>query len=1068
MSSVSPAETVPAGLNGLTDAEVQERIGRGAVNRSALPVSRTVLQIVRANVLTRFNALLGTLCIMILATGPWQDALFGGVLVVNALIGMIQELRAKRALDRLALVNQPVVRVLRVGKRVELGAADIVNDDLFELASGDQAVVDGVVVVATGLEIDESLLTGESEPVGKDGGQEVLSGSFVIAGSGWCRATRVGAAAYGQHLASEARRFSLAQSELRTGIDRILRYITWAIAPTLVLLFSSQFVIDRTFSGALLYSAGGVVAMVPEGLVLLTSLALAVAAVRLARHRALVQDLPATETLARVDVVCLDKTGTLTEREPRLERIEPLQPGHSDAVRALTAIAGADPGPNATLRAIRRAYSEEEPLALNAYVPFSPVRKWSGADLGAHGNWVLGAPEALFGAIADSASARRRAEAHARDGWRVLLLARTGRPFDSGQLPADLTAVALLLFAEEIRADAAETLRYLGAQGVAIKVFSGDHPATVGRIASELGIAHDDRPVDARELPEDAAQFRALVEARSVFGRLSPRQKQSLVAALQDNGHRVAMVGDGVNDVLALKRADIGIAMAAGAGVARAVSQLVLLDNRFSCLPAVIGEGRRVIGNVERLAALFLTKTVYAMILALVVGIAGVTFPFLPRHLTLVGTLTIGVPAFFLSLEQNTQRAKSGFVERVMRFAVLSGLFVAGATFAVYALTRSEPAVSLAQARTAATVTLFAVATWVVVMVARPLRLGRSAVLAGTVAAFVLVLCVAWLRAFFALEPLPPVAWLYVAAVAAATAVALRWGAAVAERPRAGSARVRPLQLRQLIQWALGENSPKWMLTLAAFLVVGGAWLFFGVLEDIVTHDRLVDLDVFVYHLMQSIRTPGIDRMMIAITELADAQVLLPVILVTLAWLLVRRLWLTAGYWLTAIGIAEALANVLKLTLHRVRPGPLYSGAEQFSFPSGHAMMSAVVYGFLAFLLSRQARPGLRRTVLVFGVALVSLIAFSRIYLGAHWLSDVLGGLSFGVAWVAAFAVAYEYQSHDRIRPQRLAAIVLATVLIAGGVHIATSGDADRQRYAPPPLPASQRQGGDRARMPGL
>ncbi|MCL5965771.1 MAG: HAD-IC family P-type ATPase [Deltaproteobacteria bacterium] len=1039
---------MPTEFPGLTDAEVRARIARGDVNRVAMPTSRTAMEIVRANVLTRFNAILGTLFVVIVTTGPWQDALFGGVFVVNTLIGIVQELRAKWMLDRLALVSQPKTRAVRSGQIADIPAGEIVLDDILELAPGDQVVVDGVMLGALGLEVDESFLTGESAAVPKRPGEEVLSGSFVVAGTGRCRVTRVGASAYGHRLASEAKRFSLAHSDLRAGINRILRYITWAIVPTAALLFAGQFVVQAQVGDALLFSAAGVVAMVPEGLVLLTSLALAVGAVRLARRRTLVQDLPATETLARVDVICLDKTGTLTEREPRVERIE-LLGDHPDAMDALAALAVAESRPNATLRAIGRAHPREQGHAATDSVPFSSARKWSGATLDELGTWVLGAPEVLLAEIPGSDTVRRRAEEHARSGRRVLLLARTGDRLLSDRLPGDLVPAALVLLTEQVRADAAEMLRYFDTQGVTIKVLSGDHPATVSQVATQLGIAHGGDPVDARALPQDAETLAGLVETRSVFGRISPQQKQSLIASLQANGHVVAMVGDGVNDVLALKRADIGIAMGAGAGAARAVSHLVLLDNRFASLPSVIAEGRRVIGNVERLAALFLTKTVYAMLLAVAVGVADVTFPFLPRHLTLVGALTIGIPAFFLSLERNDQRARPGFVGRVLRFAVPSGLFVAGATFAAYALIHTYSGGDLAQARAGATVALFAMASWVLVLVAQPLTPRRWLLLGGTVTAFMTVLGVPPLRAFFALERLPLEAWLAVAAIALAAAGVLHWSASVAARAPAEAMKTRPLRRKEIVAWLVSADSPKWFLMAAAVFVVGGAWLFFGVLEDVISHDPLVDVDVFVYHLLQSLRTPAMDRVMIAATELGDAQVLLPVMLVALAWLLSYRLWLTAGYWLAAIGVAEVLAKVLKLALHRPRPAAFYGGIEQFSFPSGHATMSVVVYGFLAFLLCRNARPGLRKVVISLTATLIGLIALSRLYLGAHWLSDVLGGASFGVAWIAALAIAYEYQSHEQLRPKNFAALMLATLIIAGGAHIALSHDADRLRYAP-------------------
>lgn len=1045
-------------IQGLTEAEIKLRIDRGEVNRFALPTSRSIPEILRANLLTRFNAILVTLAVVILATGPWQDALFGGVLVVNALIGIAQELRAKWALDRLALVSQAKARVLRSGRLAEIPASDIVLDDVVELAQGDQVAIDGVLLDTAGLEADESIVTGESATVAKKPGDEVLSGSFIIAGRGRCRATKVGASAYGHRLAGEARRFRVAHSELRTGIDRILRYVTWAIVPTAALLFASQFATEAPVTEALLASAAGVVAMVPEGLVLLASLALAVGAMRLARHRTLVQDLPAVETLARIDVICLDKTGTLTEREPRFERIEPLI-DDPDVHRVLAGLVAAEPEPNATLRAMGRACTEVQRPVVTDSVPFSSARKWSAATLQGLGTWVLGAPDVLLANVPGSSALQARVSAHAQTGRRVLLLAKANGALGSDQLPADLVPAALALFGEQIRADAAETIRYFDAQGVAVKLLSGDHAATVGQIAAQLGIGRGNAPVDAQALPQEPEALARLAETRAVFGRLSPQQKRSLIASLQASGHVVGMTGDGVNDVLALKQADIGIAMGSGASATRAVAHLVLLDNRFASLPRVIAEGRRVIGNIERLATLFLTKTVYAMALALAVGVAGITFPFLPRHLTLIGALTIGIPAFFLSLEQNSDRARPGFVGRVLRFAIPSGLFVAAATFVSYALIGAYFGASQELARTGAAVTLFAVASWVLVLVARPLEPTRRFLLAGMVATFLVVLGVPQLRAFFALDLLPPFAWAAVVATSALAVGVLQWSAAVAARASEEGPAPRPFSRKDILAWLFSPDSPKWFLLVAAALVVGGTWLFFGVLEDVVSHDPLVEVDAYVYHWLQSLRTPAADRVMVVATELGDVQVLLPVIFVALAWFLIHRLWLTAGYWLVAIGVAEALAGALKVALHRPRPGVFYTGIERFSFPSGHATLSMVAFGFLAYLLCRGARPGLRKAVIIVAAALIVFITLSRLYLGAHWLSDVLGGLAFGVAWVAALAVAHEYQSHQQFRPERLAALVLATVLIAGGAHVATSHEADQSRYQPQSISSNANEG---------
>ncbi len=1042
---------MPDSFDGLSDAEVQARRERGEANRVLEPTSRAGWEIVRANVLTRFNALLGSLFVVILAVGPWQDALFGGVLVINSLIGIIQEMRAKRTLERLALLSQSKARVVRSGRILEIPATEIVLDDILDLAPGNQILVDGVLLSADSLEVDESLLSGEAEPVPKGVDETVLSGSFAIAGNGRYRATRVGSAAYANSLAKEARHFILAHSELRAGINRMLRYVTWAIVPTALLLFGSQVIAQVHLTGALLFSAAGVVAMVPEGLVLLTSAALALGAIRLARRKTLVQDLPATETLARIDVICLDKTGTLTEREPEVEHVE-LLAAHPDALNALAALAATDSHPNATLQAIGHAYPNARGVVSSGPVPFSSARKWSGATLDGLGTWVLGAPEVLLAHIPGSETVRARAENHAQTGRRVLLLASTYGELTPDRLPADLVPVALVLLAERVRADTAETLRYFAGQGITVKVISGDHPGTVSQVAIKVGMENAVDPVDARQLPENPAALSELVETRAVFGRASPQDKRSIIAALQARGHVVAMVGDGVNDILALKQADVGIAMGAGTGAARAVSQLVLLDNRFANLPLVVAEGRRVIGNVERLAVLFLTKTVYAMLLAFAVGIADVTFPFLPRHLTLVGSLTIGIPAFFLSFEHNAERVRPGFVERVLRFAIPAGLFAAVATFAAYALVNDYLAGSISEARTAATVVLFSVAWWVLAMLVRPIGSARLLLIGAMPAAFAMVLAVPPLRAFFALELLPAGTWIVVAGIAIAAGAALHRSSQAAARASPELARGRRFQWRDILVWLVSRESPKWFLVWAALLILGSAWLFFGVLEDLLSHDPLVEADAIVYGLLQNLRTPAVDSLMVAITELGDVQVLLPVILVALGWFTVHRLWHTAAYWLAAIGVAETLIKVLKLTLHRPRPGPLYGGVEQFSFPSGHATLSIVAYGFLAFLLCRGDQHRLRKVFALAAVLLIALIAFSRLYLGAHWLSDVLGGLSFGAAWIAALAVAHVYQTHEELKPRRLAALMLATLAIAGTVHIATDHAADLVRYAHQPL----------------
>lgn len=1032
---------------GLDDAQVQTRRESGRVNRFVEHTSRSAIAIVRANVFTRFNALLGALFALMLVLGPWQDALFGGVLVINALIGVVQEFRAKWALDGLAVLNQTRAQVIRSGHNIGIPGSEIVLDDILVLSSGDQVLVDALVLWAEELQLDESLLSGESEPVAKRAGDEVLSGSFVVTGTAHCRTTRVGAASHVHVLTTQARQFSLAHSELRDGTNRILRYVTWAIVPTAVLLVASQLGLDLPLADALRFSVGGLVAMVPEGLVLLTSAALGLGAIRLARRRTLVQDLPAVEALARIDTLCLDKTGTLTEHDPILVRVEWLA-GEGDGAKALAALAAADPRPNMTLQAIALAYPDAKSPAPEVTVPFSSDRKWAGSHFATLGTWLLGAPEVLLSADEASTAVQAQVQALARSGYRVLLLARTDGTLAAEQRPQAVIPVGLVVLAERVRPDAAETLRYFRDQGISVKVISGDNPATVGQVAGQLGLAVADAPVDARQLPTDPVALAELAVTHSVFGRATPEQKRSLIAALQAKGHVVAMVGDGANDILGLKQADVGIAMGSGTSAARAVSQLVLLDNALANLPSVVAEGRRVIGNVERVASLFLTKTVYATLLAFAVGVADVAFPFLPRHLTLIGALTIGIPGFFLSLERNADRVLPGFVERVLHFSLPAGFIAAVATFTSYALLGSFLDASAAQARTGATVALFAVATLIVAMVARPFTVARAGLIASVCAAFAVTLVLTSLRRFFSLEPLGAAMWVGVVGVVAAAACLIIWSLFKPWRGRPRpSTQTRP-KVRDVLTWFLHRTTPKWFLVSAAVLVLGGSWLFLGIMEDVISGDPLVVADAKVHTAIQSLRTPGGDRFMVALTELGDVQVLLPVILVVLGWFIAHRLWRTAIYWLAAVGVAEALVKVIQLALHRHRPGALYAGAEQFSFPSGHATLSVVVYGFLAFLLAVGAPQRLRAAIGYLAVILIGAVAASRLYLGVHWMSDVLAALSFGTAWIASLAVAYLYQRREPIRTGRFAIAVLTAFALAATVHVATSHAVDLIRYA--------------------
>jgi len=748
---------IDAPARGLTEAQVAERVATGKTNDQPATTPRTTIEIVRSNLLTRFNALLGAMLVVILVVGQFRDALFAVVLVANTLIGITQELRAKRTLDRLSLLTAPRARVVRDGTDHEVAMQDVVVDDLLECAAGDQVIVDGQVLEARSLEVDESLLSGESDPVVKSPGDEMLSGAFIAAGSGRYRAARVGRDTYAQRLTEEARRFTLIRSELRTAIDRILLLVTYAIVPTAALLFVSQFRTHVGVENALTSAVAGTVAMVPEGLVLLTSVAFAVGVIRLARRRVLVRELPAVEALARVDVLCIDKTGTLTEGRLAVEGVDVLDPTEPHQ-QALAALAEADPNPNATLLAVKKAFSPSNDLwrPVRA-VPFSSARKWSGASFEDHGIWVIGAPDVLL--PAKDALLTKATDAAAM-GLRVLLVARSAEALSSEHAPLALHPVALVTIGDLPRESARATLAYFREQGVSVKVISGDHPATVGAIARRLGAPGADDPADGRELPETAPALRDQVERASIFGRVTPRQKREMVRALRSRGHVVAMTGDGVNDVLALKAAALGIAMGSGAPATRSVAQVVLLDSSFDGLPSVVAEGRRVLSNIERTSGLYLTKTVYAMLLSLAVGVAGLAFPFLPRHLTLIGSLTIGIPSFFLALAPSDERAQPGFLARVARFAVPAGALAATATFLAYRVAGEEPGITLSQQRTAATMVLTWIGLLVLSIVAAPLTRPRLALVWSMAALFLIVIAFPSTRTFFALRTPDDLVWL--------------------------------------------------------------------------------------------------------------------------------------------------------------------------------------------------------------------------------------------------------------------------------------------------------------------
>ena len=755
---------------GLSDAEVAERVGDGRVNVAPDPPDRSLGQIVAANVFTLVNAIMLTLFALVVIAGSPQDGLFVGVVVSNSVIGVVQEVRARRELRRLEVVTEPKATVIRNGAQVDIDSETIVLDDVVVLRLGAQVAVDGMVLESTGLRLDESMLTGESLPVEKAYGDEVLSGSFVVAGNGSLVATAVGADSYASTLALEAKRFTAAESTLRQGIDTILRWLTVIIPVASIFLFVNLLDAENRWQDALIGTVAAAVAMVPDGLVLLTSLAFMAGVIALARRNALAKQLSTVEVLARVDVLCLDKTGTITTGDIRFGRLHPVGGvDESDVRTVLVALAAADRSPNATMAAIATEVGTDLTWTVEDVEPFDSERKWSAASFVDRGWFYIGAPDFV---LRTDDVARLLVEDLSTAGKRLLALVASERAHDDGSIPDDARTLAIVELEDEIRPDAPEILAYFAEQDVHLKVISGDNPETVAAIAERAGLPITASPIDARDLPVEIDELAAVLDGHTVFGRVKPQQKQAMVRALQSRRHVVAMTGDGVNDVLALKDADLGISMGSGSEATKAVADLVLTDNAFSSLPVVVDEGRKVINNVERVSNLFVTKAAYAVLLTVAVGLMRQPFPFLPRHLTLIGTFSIGIPGFFLALAPEVDLVRPGFLRRVLWFSVPAGVVAGTATLLAYEAALEISELPLAEARTLATLTLLAIGLVVLAVTSRPVRSWKLALVVGMGLGYAGVMVVPFLRHFFELELFWSSAWWFsAAAVAAAGAV---------------------------------------------------------------------------------------------------------------------------------------------------------------------------------------------------------------------------------------------------------------------------------------------------------
>ena len=768
---MSNAVTTTAGL---TAAQVAQRVSLGQVNKVREQTSRSLAAIVRENVFTLFNAIIVGASVIVLLFGHIQDGIFGGVMVINAVIGIVSELRAKRTLDALAIVDAPRARVVRDSSAQQIPAAEVVLDDVVSLGLGDQVPVDGEALEVNGLEVDESLLTGESRPVKKQAGDRLLAGTSVVAGAGAMRATAVGADVYAQGISAAARQFTRTVSEIQASINRVLQVVSFLLVPVVVLTFWSQNRVAGADGGdwrnALVLSVASIIGMIPQGLVLLTSMNFALGSATLARRGVLVQELPAVEVLARVDALCVDKTGTLTTGGIRVRSVEVLA-GDRDQVLGALAAASAD-RTNATATAIA-AHLEEEgapaPLGPQAWgVPFSSARKWSAWGDGRTA-WILGAPEIVIDrALEGGARALELAAGAASQGARVVALVSAPAEIVEDRLPEARLAAAVITLEEDLRQDAAETLDYFRQQGVHVRVISGDNPTTVGALAAQAGLTAPGgggpRLMDARELPEDTAseEFARAIASHDVFGRVTPEQKRAMVGALQGRGHCVAMTGDGVNDALALKDADLGIAMGNGSQATKAIAQIVLVDSKFSVLPGVVAEGRRIIANMERVSSLFLAKTTYAAILVIITALVGWRYPFLPRQFSYIDSLTIGIPAFFLALWPNRRRYVPGFLRRTLSLAIPTGAVLAAAALTAFGIVEGPPS---SRESTAAILALMVGAIWLLVITSRPLTPVKCALLTAVAVATVGGVALAPVRDFFQMVWPTPWEWAVIVGV---------------------------------------------------------------------------------------------------------------------------------------------------------------------------------------------------------------------------------------------------------------------------------------------------------------
>ncbi|TYA97940.1 HAD-IC family P-type ATPase [Lactobacillus sp. SL9-6] len=717
---------------GLTPEEVQQRVAAGQQNDPLPPLTRSIKQIFRDNLVTLFNLINVLLGALVLVTGSYKNLLFLGVVVVNTAIGIFQEIRSKRQVDKLALLSESKSRIRRAGEVAAHPQEDIVQDDILEIGRGDQLPVDALIRQTAGLEVDESQITGESTPIIKTTGETLTSGSVILAGRAAVQATTVGHGSFVKQLAHSAKQQRRTASQLLTIINRIIKALTFAIIPLGVALFVSSMMRGQDLNRAILGTVASMVGMIPEGLVLLTSVALAAGAFTLGRRHVLVRELPAIEALARVDVLCLDKTGTITSGQLQLDRVEPWAETNLEATQTILAqLVAATGDDNETAQAIQQALGTPTVTATTV-LPFSSGRKWSGAIWDKQA-YVMGAPEFIFDQV--PADLQARIHTLAGQGYRVLVLAAVKAL--TTPRPTAPRALGLILITDELRPRAKDTFSFFANQDVALKVISGDNPVTVASIAQRAEIAGAERLVDMSQVGE-APDYGQLVRDYTVFGRVTPQQKEQLIKAYQAAGHTVAMTGDGVNDLLALRQADCSIAMASGSEATKSLADFVLVDSNFDAMINVLNEGRRVINNVERVASLFLIKTMYSVVLTLIFIFMSRSYPFEPIQLTPISSLMVGIPTFFLALQPNYARIADRFMKQVMEIAAPAAVCVVGYILVVMAL-GTQFQLNFATTSTLSVLMTGLISLNALLMVARPLNRFKIGLVVAMAALFAII-----------------------------------------------------------------------------------------------------------------------------------------------------------------------------------------------------------------------------------------------------------------------------------------------------------------------------------------